>query len=314
MKTAFSVTMKNSAGLVAVLAALTAVFSCFLDRFFSPATLQSLLNQIPALTFVSVGMTFVLITGGIDLSAGSLIALTSASLGVLMVQYDWSLLTAVPAVLGIGLFAGLLNGTLSTLGRIPSFIVTLGMLQAARGAALLITGSRMQFIGAAVEPLAKPSPVTGISTAFLLAAACVLLAQFVLTRTVFGRHCVAVGANEQALRLSGINPSRLKIAVFLLSGACAAIAGVIETSRISTGDPGGARGFELLAIAAAVIGGTSLSGGRGSVLQTFLGVLIISVLQTGLAHAGAGEGLRYLITGSVTVGAVAFDAWRNRNA
>ena len=313
MKTSLSATLKNSAGLLAVLVALTVVFSCFLDRFFSPATLQSLLNQIPALTFVSVGMTFVLITGGIDLSAGSLIALTSASLGVLMVQYHWSLLTAVPAVLAIGLLAGLVNGTLSTLGRIPSFIVTLGMLQAARGTALLITGSRMQFIGAAVEPLAKPSPATGISTAFLLSAACVLLAQFVLTRTVFGRHCVAVGANEQALRLSGIHPGRLKIAAFLLSGTCAAIAGVIETSRISTGDPGGARGFELLAIAAAVIGGTSLSGGRGSVLQTFLGVLIISVLQTGLAHAGAGEGLRYLITGSVTVAAVAFDAWRNRN-
>ncbi|MFN5535962.1 MAG: ABC transporter permease, partial [Planctomyces sp.] len=120
--------------------------------------------------------------------------------------------------------------------------------------------------------------------------------------------------NESALRLSGVDCRPLRLMVFVLSGLCASAAGVIETSRLSTGDPGGARGFELLAIAAAVIGGTSLSGGRGSVLSTFLGVLIISVLQTGLAHAGAGEGLRYLITGTITVAAVAVDSLRTRTA
>ncbi len=302
----------NAAGLLVVLVVLTAAFSLSLDRFLTAATLQSILNQIPALTFVSVGMTFVLITGGIDLSVGSLIALTSASLGMLMVKHQWSFAAAGLLVPGIGLLAGLLNGLISSYGRIPSFIVTLGMLQAARGVALLITGSRVQFIGAPVESLSRPLAAIGVSPAFLLSAVFMLLSQGLLTRTVFGRHCIAVGANEQALRLSGVQPARLKICVFLFSGLCASIAGVIETSRISSGDPGGARGLELLAIAAAVIGGTSLSGGRGSVLQTFLGVLIISVLQTGLAHAGAGEGVRYIITGSVTVVAVAFDSWKNR--
>lgn len=311
-RSSLQTTFGNSAGLLVVLAVLTVAFSLSLDRFLTAATLQSILNQIPALTFVSVGMTFVLITGGIDLSVGSLIALTSASLGMLMVKHQWSFAAAGLLVPGIGLLAGLLNGLISSYGRIPSFIVTLGMLQAARGVALLITGSRVQFIGAPVESLSRPLAAIGVSPAFLLSAVFMLLSQGLLTRTVFGRHCIAVGANEQALRLSGVQPARLKICVFLFSGLCASIAGVIETSRISTGDPGGARGLELLAIAAAVIGGTSLSGGRGSVLQTFLGVLIISVLQTGLAHAGAGEGVRYIITGSVTVAAVAFDSWKNR--
>ncbi|MFN9038176.1 MAG: ABC transporter permease, partial [Planctomyces sp.] len=178
----------------------------------------------------------------------------------------------------------------------------------------LATGSRPQFIGARVEWLSSAIPGAGVSPAFLAAALLVLLAHLTLTRTVFGRWCRALGDNESALRLSGVDCRPLRLMVFVLSGLCASAAGVIETSRLSTGDPGGARGFELLAIAAAVIGGTSLSGGRGSVLSTFLGVLIISVLQTGLAHAGAGEGLRYLITGTITVAAVAVDSLRTRTA
>lgn len=306
--------LAGQAALLLVLLLLTALFSVSLDRFFTFATLRAVLNQIPAITVVSTGMTFVLMTGAIDLSVGSVLALTSACLGLLMTKHQWGLPAAGTACLTAGLLSGLLSGSICTFARLPSFIVTLGVLQAARGLALLATGSRPQFIGARVEWLSSPIPGAGVSPAFLAAALLVLLAHLTLTRTVFGRWCRALGDNESALRLSGVDCRPLRLMVFVLSGLCASAAGVIETSRLSTGDPGGARGFELLAIAAAVIGGTSLSGGRGSVLSTFLGVLIISVLQTGLAHAGAGEGLRYLITGTITVASVAVDSLRTRTA
>jgi ribose transport system permease protein len=312
MRERFRSMLAGQAALLLVLLLLTALFSFSLDRFFTAATLRAVLNQIPAITVVSIGMTFVLITGAIDLSVGSVLALTSACLGLLMARHQWGLPTAAAACLTVGLMSGLISGSISTLARLPSFIVTLGVMQVTRGLALLATGSRPQYIGARVEWLSAPLNAIGVSPAFLAAAALVLLSHFILTRTVFGRWCRALGDNETALRLSGVDCRPVRLLVFLLSGLCASAAGIIETSRLSTGDPSGARGFELLAIAAAVIGGTSLSGGRGSVLSTFLGVLIIAVLQTGLAHAGAGEGLRYLITGTITVAAVAADSLRDR--
>jgi ribose transport system permease protein len=305
-------TLAGQTVLVLVLVALTVLFSIGLDRFFTVATLRAVLNQIPAITVVSIGMTFVLITGAIDLSVGSVLALTSACLGLLMARHQLSLPAAAAAVLIVGILSGAVSGSLITFARLPSFIVTLGVLQATRGLALLATGSRPQYIGARVEWLSSPLSGIGISPAFLAAACFVFAAHFVLTQTVFGRWCRALGDNAVALSLSGVDIRPIRLAVFLLSGFCASAGGIIETSRLSTGDPGGARGFELLAIAAAVIGGTSLSGGRGSVLSTFLGVLIIAVLQTGLSHAGAGEGVRYLITGSITVAAVAADSLRSR--
>lgn len=296
-----------------VLVLLTAGFSICLDRFFTYATFQVVLNQLPEVTFVAIGMTFVLIAGGIDLSVGAVMALSSASLGVLLAGRDWPVLAAVPAVLAGGLVLGSLNGLVTTGFRIASFIVTLGMMQVARGLALLMTGSRMQFIGNQLEPLVTSVPRLGVSPAFLLAGFAVITGQFVLSRTVFGRWCIALGANQRALHLSGVRTAVLRVWVFTICGGLAAVAGLVETARLSTGNPGGARGVELLAIAAAVIGGTSLSGGRGSVLRTFLGVLIIAVLQAGLSHAGAGEGTRSLITGLVTVSAVAFDRLRQHH-
>lgn len=300
--------------LLVVLAMLIAGFSLTLDRFATAATLQAVLNQIPEVTFVAVGMTFVLIAGGIDLSVGGLMTLTSAALGLLLAGQDWWAVLAIMAVLCAGVLLGALNGLVSVLGRIPSFIVTLGMMQAARGSALLISGSRTQFIGSRLDPLVMAIPGLGVSVAFLLAMTTILAGQYVLVRTVHGRHYVALGANPTALKLSGVRTAPLYVSVFMISGLLAAVAGVIETARLSAANPDGSRGVELLAIAAAVIGGTSLSGGRGSVFRTFLGVLIIAVLQTGLSHAGAGDGAKSLITGLVTVAAVAFDRFRQRDS
>lgn len=300
------------AGLLAVVILLIAVFGLSSRNFFRQATLLTIANQIPDLTFVAVGMTLVLICGGIDLSVGSQLALSSAVLGVLMVDYQWSLWAAVPVCLLTGAVCGLCNGAVSAGFRIPSFIVTLGMLEIARGATKVVTHSESKYIGAAVESFGTPLPGIALSPAFLIAVGAVVAGQFLLTQTVFGRYCVAIGTSEEAVRMSGIRSWPYVVGVFVICGLLCGMAGLAQTSRMSTADPNAAVGLELSAIAACVIGGTSLMGGRGSVIGSFIGVLIIAVLQTGLAQLGASDASKQIITGCVIVVAVLLDALRSR--
>ena len=298
--------------LLLVLALLVGVFSMTSKNFFQQSTLVSIANQIPDLTFIAVGMTLVLIVAGIDLSVGSVLALSSAVLGALMVDHGWSLWAAIPLCLLTGTICGLLNGVVSIGFGIPSFIVTLGMLEIARGATKVVTNSQTKYIGSAVEPIGEPLPGIMLSPAFLLAIAAVAVGQFLLVRTVFGRYCVAIGTNEEAVRMSGIRTAPYSIAVFAISGFLCGMAGLAQTSRLSSADPNAAIGIELSAIAACVIGGTSLMGGRGSVVSTFIGVLIIAVLQTGLAQSGVSDANKQIITGAVIIVAVLLDAVRTR--
>ncbi|MBR9803656.1 ABC transporter permease [bacterium] len=300
------------AGLMAVLLLLVAVFSSQSENFFQHSTLVSIANQIPDLTFLAVGMTLVLVVGGIDLSVGSLLALSSAVLGYFMVDCEWSLWAALPLCLLAGAVCGLFNGLISVGFRIPSFIVTLGMLEMARGATKVVTDSQTKYIGSAVESFGEPLAGIMLSPAFLLAFCTVLLGQFLLTQTVFGRYCVAIGTNVEAVRMSGIKAAPYSIAVFAISGLMCGLAGLAQTSRLSSADPNAAIGIELSAIAACVIGGTSLMGGRGNVISSFFGVLIIAVLQTGLAQLGVSDANKQIITGGVIVVAVILDALRGR--
>ncbi|HBL43557.1 MAG TPA: ABC transporter permease [Planctomycetaceae bacterium] len=300
------------AGLLGVLALLVLIFSLRSEHFLSQQTLVTVANNIPDLLVISVGMTLVLIIGGIDLSVGSLLALSSAMLGVCMVDWGWSLWSAVPVCLGIGAVCGMLNGVISVKAGIPSFIVTLGMLEMARGGAYLITDSQTKYIGSSIEWIGVPLKGFVFSPAFLLALVIVAAGQYLLTRTVFGRYCVAIGTNAEAVRMSGIRTAPCSVAVFTISGLLCGLAGVMQTSRLSSADPNAAVGLELSAIAACVIGGTSLMGGRGSVINTFFGVLIIAVLQTGLAQIGATDPSKRVITGAVIIIAVLLDAARQR--
>jgi ribose transport system permease protein len=290
------------------------LFGALSRSFLSVGTLSVLANSIPGLTVIAAGMTFVLIIGGIDLSVGSLMGLSGAGLGVLMADWNWPFWGAVLVCLGVGLAGGVLNGVISVRLRIPSFIVTLGMLEIARGLAYLVTNSQTKYIGTAVESLATPLWGLDVSSAFVIALLVVVAAQVALSRTLFGRHLVAIGANEQAVRLAGINPEWAKIAVFALLGLLSGLAGVFYTSRLGSADPNAGVGLELSAIAAVVIGGTSLMGGRGSVVNSFFGVLIIATLQAGLAQAGASEPVKRITTGAVIIIAVSLDAWRHRIA
>jgi len=264
------------------------------------------------LLVVSVGMTLVLIVGGIDLSVGSVMALSASVMGLALTKHGWPAWAGFGLCLAVGAVCGIVNGAVTIVWAVPSFIVTLGMLEIARGAAYLVTGSQTMYLSTHLDVLGSPLGRLGVSPAFLVALAVVLVTQLLLSRTVFGRYLVAIGTNEEAVRLSGIDPRWTKLAAFTLAGVASGLAGLFSASRLSAADPNGAIGMELSAIAAAVIGGTSLMGGRGSVLGTCLGVLIIAVLQTGLAQVGASEPTKRVITGSVIVLAVILDAYRQR--
>lgn len=298
-------------GMAVALVLLVIIFGATAENFFSRATFLTISNQIPDATIVAVGMTFVLIIAGIDLSVGSVTALAGAVLGVSLINWGLPLGLAVVACLIVGLLCGAANGLIVIRWKLPSFIVTLGMLEVARGAAYLVTGSRTVYVGDPIEVVTATS-IFGLSLPFLLAILIVIAGQLVLSRTVFGRYLVAIGTNEEAVRLSGIDPRPYKVAVFVISGVLCAVGAVIQTARMSSANPNTAIGFELQVIAAVVIGGTSLMGGRGSVVGSFFGVLIIAVLGAGLAQVGAQESTKRLITGCVIVAAVILDQYRHR--
>lgn len=297
-------------GFIAVLGLLCAIFGALSDNFLTAGTVTSIANKIPYLVVVSVGMTLVLIIAGIDLSVGSLLAVASAVMGVLIVEYNWPVWLAVVAGMATGTIAGALNGLVSVGARIPSFIVTLGMLEIARGATYLLMHNETKYIGSKIEWFSEPLSSISVSPAFVVAIAVVLVAQFALSRTTYGRYCQAIGGNPEAVRMSGINAKPYEIATFAIVGLLCGLGGLMYTSKLSTADPGAGIGLELQAIAAAVIGGTSLAGGRGSVIKTFFGVLVIAVLDTGLAQIGASESFKKLTTGSVIILAVLLDAYR----
>ncbi len=302
------------AALLVVWLGLLLLFGLLSDNFLSARTLGALANRIPALTAVAAGMTLVLIIGGIDLSVGSVLGLCGAVLGVALVDWQWPLWASSSLCLLVGCVCGGLNGLVSVRLGIPSFIVTLGMLEIARGLAYLATHSQTKYIGAPIEALARPSSLFGASPAFLLAVLVIAVGQIALSRTLFGRYLVAIGTNEPAVRLAGVNPRPAKLAVFVLLGFLTGLAALFYTSRLGSSDPNAGVGLELSAIAAVVIGGTSLMGGRGSVLNSFLGVLIIATLESGLAQVGASEPVKRVVTGLVIVIAVVLDAWRHHLA
>lgn len=299
------------AGLMLVLIALIGFFSVATQHFFSATTFLSIANQSPDAIMIAVGMTYVLIIAGIDLSVGSVLALGAAVMGACLVRLHWPMPAAIGLCLFTGTLCGLINGTVTIRWALPSFIVTLGMLEIARGATFMVSGSQTLYIGSAVERLAE-AKVGGLSILFYCAVALVLVGQLVLTRTIFGRYMIGIGTNEEALRLSGINTRAVKLAVYIISGFLATLGAVSNVSIIGSANPNVGTGAELGAIAAVVIGGTSLMGGRGSVISSFLGVMIIAVLEAGLAQMGAQEPPKRIVTGCVIIAAAVLDYYRTR--
>lgn len=298
--------------LLAVLAAMIVLFGMLRESFFSIGTLGSVANRIPALALVATGMTLVMITGGIDLSVGSLLGFCGAAVGVMMADWQWGLALALLASIALGSLIGGTTGAVSVKLRLPSFIVSLGMLEIARGLAFLTTNSQTKYIGASIESLGAPFSGLVISPAFVISVVIVILGQVVLSHMAVGRHWIAIGSNREAALISGVQVDRPRILAHALLGALTGIAAVFNCSRLGSADPNAGVGFELSAIAAVVVGGTSLMGGRGSVVKSFMGVLIIATLEAGLVQIGASEPMKRVVTGAVIVAAVLADTWRRK--
>ncbi len=258
-------------GLAGALLVMIVLFSLLSDHFLSYQTFSMLANQIPDLMVLSVGMTLILIIGGIDLSVGSVLALAASAVSVAILGWGWSVFPAALLGIACATLAGTITGSITVAWRIPSFIVSLGVLEMARGAAYQMTNSRTAYIGDSFAWLSDPIAF-GIAPSFIIALLVIFVAQAVLTRTVFGRYLIGIGTNEEAVRLAGINPKPYKILVFSLMGLLAGVAALFQISRLEAADPNAGAGLELQVIAAVVIGGTSLMGGRGSIISTFFSV------------------------------------------
>jgi ribose transport system permease protein len=284
--------------------ALFVVFSVLTSSFYQPANLIDIMLQSAINCVIAVGMTLVIITRGIDLSVGSIVGLSSIVASDLMSQ---SLLLGIVAGLVVGLICGALNGVLIAKLRLPDFIVTLGTLSVYRGAALIYTngqpiyGLPQEFRDAfGGQLLGVPTPVV---LAVLIAALAFLLVRF----TALGEQIVAVGGNEEAARLSGINIDSVKIVVYTLSGVLSSLAGFVLIARIGAAEPIGGTGFELQAIGSAVIGGASLFGGIGNPLGSLIGALTLGGLQNGLTLMNVPSFWQYVASGAVVILAVYID-------
>lgn len=303
-------------GLALILLILFFTFTA--ENFATLANVRNILNQITINTILAVGMTFVILVAGIDLSVGSVMALSMMAAGTVLklegTAVGWAIVMGILTGLGIAMIIGFLNGWISERWKLPSFIVTLGMLNIARGAALQLTEARTIYeFPKSFTTFGTTSIVNGIvPLIFLVALALVAVSWFVLTKTVFGRLIYAIGNNEEAVRLSGHRPSIYKITAFTICGVTAGLAGLINMSRLTIASPIVGNGAELTAIAAVIIGGTSLFGGKGSVIGTFIGACIIGVLNNGLTIMGVDDFTRQILTGVVIIVAVILDYYRAR--
>jgi ribose transport system permease protein len=284
--------------------------TAFSDRFeFAerrPADVDQCDHRSSINAIIAVGLTFVIISGGIDLSVGSIVAFSGVVMASLM-QRGLPTPVALVAGLGTGLGCGLVNGLLITFGRLPPFIATLGMMSVARGAALLYTDGRpISGFGESFRWLAT-GEVSFVPVPVILMGILYLIAHFVLRRTPFGRYAFAIGGNEEAALLSGVKVRFHKTMVYGLCGLLSALAGVVLTARLNSAQPIAGINYELDAIAATVIGGTSLMGGQGSVVGTLIGALIMGVLRNGLNLLGVSSFVQQLVIGSVIILAVLMD-------
>jgi ribose transport system permease protein len=302
------------------LIALVIIFSLASPNFLQFDNIVGILLATSVNGVLALGVTFVIITAGIDLSIGTVMTLSAVMTGVFLTNWHLPIPVGILAGLATGALAGSVNGTVVAKLKVPSFVATLGMLNVAKGLALVISGLKPIYfndtpefnqmamgsaLGSAVPSLAVPNTV-------LILFGAAIVASLILSRTILGRYAFAIGSNEEATRLSGVNVDRWKIIVYTLTGLFSGIAGVVIAARLNSAQPALGQGYELDAIAAAVIGGTSLSGGEGSILGTVIGAFVISTLTNGLRIMSVPQEWQTVVTGAIVVVAVYLDIVRRR--
>jgi ribose/xylose/arabinose/galactoside ABC-type transport system permease subunit len=304
------------------LLALLAVYAGFAlvcpESFTSVKNIELIVRQTSIVCVAALGMTFVIISGGIDLSIGSVVALVTVVIATLLLHGAPPIVAALGG-LGLGLLAGAANGMLITKLKVVPFIVTLGTLLIFRGAAKGFANEQkidapLSWLNDMLAALKPEQALMLVPSGVWLLVALAILAFIILNYTRFGLHVFAVGSNEQSARLCGINIDRVKLLVYTLSGLMAGVAGLLQFSRLTVGDPTVAVGLELDVIASVVIGGGSLSGGEGSILGTIVGALIMTVVRSGCSQLGLANWVQEIVTGVIIVLAVIVDRLRHRKS
>jgi ribose transport system permease protein len=301
-------------GLVVVALAFGALIG---PQFFAAANLELMARQTVIVCVAALGMTMIIVSGGIDLSVGSIVALSTVVTAVLLRQGPGPLAAALGAV-AAGALCGAINGLLITRLRVVPFIVTLGTMLLVRGAAKGLADERR--VEAPITWLndllrtAQDGRGWLLPSGIWMTAALALVVAFTLQYTRFGRHLFAIGSSERTARLCGVRINRTKLAVYTLGAALAALSGVLQFSKLSVGDPTVAQGLELDVIAAVISGGGSLLGGRGSVVGTIAGAAIMAVIQIGCSQQGLPNWVQQIVTGAIIVFAVGLDRWRQKTA
>ncbi|ERF79377.1 ABC transporter permease [Gallibacterium anatis] len=304
----------NTYGMVFILIALFLALSFSIDGFFSTRTIWSIIEQVSMFGIIAIGVTFAIITTGIDLSSGSIVALTSVVAASVVTGGDTvsAAILAFSLSLLLGALLGAINGGLTAIGSIPPFIATLGMMIIARGAAQLYSDGRP--IDASSEAFTWISDVSflGLPGLVILYIIIVIASHILLSRSTFGRHVYAVGGNLNAAKICGINTTKTLIWVYVLAGALSGLAGALLAARTYAGNPSYGLAWELDAIAAAVIGGVSLSGGIGTIPMCVIGALIIGTTNKGLNMMGVDPYWQQIVKGLIIVIAVLIDTLKRR--
>ena len=295
-------------------------FSLASPAFMQVENLLGILQSTAVNGVLAIASTFVIITAGIDLSVGTLMTFCAVMAGVFLTNWQLPLWTGVLAAIGAGAVSGMLSGTFVAKLKLPPFIATLGMMLVNKGLALVVAGDKPIYFndtesfslisqGSVIGYILPSLPIpNSVLILFLLAIA----ASVILSRTALGRYTFALGSNEEAVRLSGVNVDRWKITIYALAGAVCGVAGLLIASRLNSAQPALGQGYELEAIAAVVIGGTSLSGGTGTILGTIIGAFIMSVLTNGLRILSVAQEWQIVVTGVIIILAVYIDILRRK--
>jgi Ribose/xylose/arabinose/galactoside ABC-type transport systems, permease components len=299
--------MMRRYGLILVLLLSVVILSFISDAFLTVNNLMNVLRQVSINGILAVGMTLVILTAGIDLSIGSLMAVSAViAASIVAGNPDAVFLALVAGIAASGVLGGV-TGTMSTKLNVAPFIATLAMMTIARGIALIYTNGRPITIDSSAFRYLGQGYIGPVPVPVVIFALVTAIVSFILYKTKFGRYIYAVGGNENAANVSGIRVHRVKIWVYIINGALSGLAGILLASRISSGQPNSGLGYELDAIAAVVIGGTSLFGGRGTMLGTIVGVLIIGVINNGLNLLNVSSYWQQIIKGLIIAGAVILD-------
>lgn len=295
-------------------------FSLASPNFFSFSNVTGILLATAVNGVLALGVTFVIITSGIDLSIGTVMTFSAVMAGVFITILKMPVPMGVVGGLLAGSLCGLVNGILISKMKIPPFIATLGMMMVTKGLSLVISGLKPIYFNdtpvfnqiAMGSILGEIIPGFSIPNAVLILFGAAIIASLILTKTILGRYDCAIGSNEEATRLSGVNVDAWKIGIYALCGLFAGLAGVMMASRLNSAQPALGSGYELDAIAAAVIGGTSLSGGEGTIIGTIIGAFIMSVLTNGLRILSVPQEWQMVVTGAIVISAVYADILRRR--